>query len=201
MMFQKKFIIILLMTPFFLFMAPGEGSQSSNEMEFIGKTLNFIILFGGLAFVLIKPIKKFLEERASNIKHRMKEAEEARKSADKKLQEGKAGLDKLAKRVEKIKKEGELQGRENKERILKDARKEAKQIQDSTSQEIKILYDVETRKLREYAADLAVSLAREKIQKKIVGKDQFFLIDKSIERLENLYEKSGSSKEVHSRVS
>jgi len=201
-MWQKKYIIIILfVTPFFLFMAPEEATQSSNAMEFIGKTLNFIILFGGLAFVLVKPIKKFLEERANNIKRCIKEVEETRKSADKKLQEGKACLDELEKRVEKIKKEGERQGRENKDRIMKAARQEAKRIQDATSQEIEMLYEARARELREYAADLAVSLAVERIQKKIVGEDQFFLIDKSIERLENLYEKSSSGKEVHSRVS
>jgi F0F1-type ATP synthase membrane subunit b/b' len=49
-----------------------------------------------------------------------------------------------------------------------------------------------TRELREYAAGLATEKARERILAKMTPERQARLIDSSIERLERLYEKSGS---------
>jgi F0F1-type ATP synthase membrane subunit b/b' len=63
-----------------------------------------------------------------------------------------------------------------------------------------MLTQVAIRDIRKHTADLATKLAQQSIQDRITEEYQSTLIDKSIERLEKLYEKSNSDKKVRSRT-
>jgi F-type H+-transporting ATPase subunit b len=182
-------------------MVSADEEHSSSFRDFIGKTINFIILFGGLAYFLYKPIRNFLQKRSQEIEQRLKEAEDAQKEAELKLKEAKARLATLEDEIEKLKKEAEIEGRKEKERIIQLAQQEAERIKYFAKQEIEMLMRSGIKDLKEYTAGLAAALAEERIRKKMSPGDQSFFIDKSIEKLDELYEKSNPSKKIHSRVS
>ena len=198
---RKKILIILLLLPFFVFMVSADEEHSSNLMDFLGKTINFIILFGGLAYFLFKPIRSFLERRSQDIERRLREAEDSKREAEQKLQEAKARLTTLGGEIAELKKEAKIEGRKERERLIQLAQKEAERIKYFANQEIEMLILGGIKDLKEYTAELATALAEERIKKKLSPEDQSFLIDKSIERLDKLYEKSNSHKKIHSRVS
>ncbi len=77
---KKHIIIILCLLPAFVFMA--EEHSSSNFLPFLGKSLNFIILFGGLSYLLSKPLQNFLKKRSLEIKQSLEEAENRRQEAE-----------------------------------------------------------------------------------------------------------------------
>ena len=171
-------------------MVSADEEHSSNFRDFIGKTVNFIVLFGGLAYFLYKPIRNFLQKRSQEIEQGLKEAGDAQREAELKLREAKARLATLEDEVEKLKKEAEIEGQKERERIKYFAK-----------QEIEMLMRAGIQDLKQYTAELASALAEERIKKKMSPEDQSFLIDKSIEKLDELYEKSNSRKKIHSRVS
>ena len=138
---RKKILLILLLLPFFVFMSPEEEEHSSGLINFLGKTVNFIILFGGLTYLLYKPIRRFLEKRAQDIKLSLKEAEDSRKDAEQKLKGIETRLAGLEREIEKVMKEAEGEGRRTKEETLQMAQQETEKIKYFTKQEIERFLD------------------------------------------------------------
>lgn len=175
-----------------------EGADNNEEHaggggsgELIGKTINFLILFGGLAFLLRKRFAQFLSARTTGVKSDLDEAESSRTSSRRKLKSIQSRLAKVAKEAEAIKKEAEKQGKADHRRILSEARAEAQRLRDTATQDIETLGQFGIQELRAYTAELATQLARDRIKESIKKKDQSALIDRSIEKLETLYEKPG----------
>jgi F-type H+-transporting ATPase subunit b len=186
-------VFLCLVLPLFLcFSSSEERAPVSGWVDFLAKTINFVILFGGLAFLLAKPLRKFLGELALSIRKTMEETENARREAEEQFELTKRRLQGLGAEVEVIRKDGEKTGAAEKERIQSLARAEAEKIKDFSRQEIEVHAQRISRELREYAADLAIAQAQAKIEKRLTPDMHSCLIDESIEGLEKLYEKSDS---------
>ncbi len=197
---DKKILLILFLVPFFLFMASADKERSSAALEFFGKSINFIILFGGLAYLLSKPIRNFLEKRSQDIERSIKEAGASRLEAEMRFQETESRLTGLGEEIARLKDDAELEGRRIEARIAQLAEQEGERIRYFAQQEIEMLFKAELRELRAYAAELAIKMAEERIRKKMTPRSQSFLINESIERLEKLHEKSGPDQKVHPRL-
>jgi F-type H+-transporting ATPase subunit b len=198
---NKKLLAILLLLPFLVFMsAGGKGGLSKDTLDLLGKTINFLVLFGGLAYFLLKPIKDFLRKRADGIERSLKETDDSRREAEKRFEEAKARLASLGREIEKIKERAELEGQSRREKIIQLSRQEAERVKSLAQQEIEMLSQAEIRHLKEYTAELAAALAEETIKKRLSPEDQSQLIDKSIERLAKLYEKRDSDQKIHPGV-
>lgn len=193
---RKKILFILLVLPFFVFMSTEEVDHASGFTDFLGKTVNFVILFGGLTYLLYKPIRHFLEKRGQDIKLSLREAEESKKEAERKLKEIESRLSGLEKEIDKIMKEAEREGRKERDKTLQLAQKETERIKYFAQQEIDAVIRAGIRGLREYTAVLATALAEERIKKKLSPEFQSLMIDRSIERLGELDEKSDSGQKV-----
>jgi len=198
---KRRMLFILLLLPFFIFMSSVEEGHSSGFIDFLGKTINFIILFGGLTYILFKPIRNFLEKRSKDIENSLKDAEESKEETEQKVKEVKDRLSSLENEITKIMKESELEGHKEKEKIIQLAQKEAEKIKYFAKQEIEILIQAGIQDLKEYTAELASAIAEERIRKRMSPEGQSILINKAIKKLDKLYERSNSDKEIHSRVS
>jgi len=186
------FILILAVLPLLLFMSVEEGHHDANSMAFIAKVFNFIVLFGGLAYLLRKPIVQFLESRAAGIKKTIHDAEESHRGAVSDLERTEKRLHELSREVDELKQRSTEEGQKEKERILKKAREEGQRMKQAVEQEIEMLSRAGVRALKEYAISLAAAEAAERIQKRLTPEKHMLLIDDSIERLEGLYEKAHS---------
>ncbi len=195
---KKQIILILLLLPALVFMA--EEHSDSNFLPFLGKSLNFIILFGGLAYFLSKPLRNYLKKRALEIEQSLEEAENKRQEAEEKLNETRVQLEGLEEKIAQIKKEAKSLGQREKDRIIKEAKKEAESIKRSTQQEIDLLVEGRIQELKEFTIEMAALLAQERIKKRMTLQDHSFFIDKCIERLSRLDENSVSDKKIHSRL-
>ncbi|MFB0565089.1 MAG: F0F1 ATP synthase subunit B [Candidatus Aminicenantaceae bacterium] len=193
----RQVFFILFLLPFFVFMASEEGSASSNLIDFLGKSINFIILFGGIAYFLYKPLRNYLEKRSQDIKNSLEEAENSRREADKKLKAVEVRLEGLGEKVTKIKKEAEIEGHRERERIINEAKREAEKIKQQTQKEIEMLIEGGSRELKEFTAEMATNLAEERIKKAITKQDHEHLINKSIQKLSEFNEKSNTDKKIH----
>ncbi len=192
-MVPRKFILVLLLVlPLLLFMAEDEEHHPSGSGEFLGKVVNFVILFGGLALLLRKPLRKFLDNRGKEIAQNLEQTRSGREEAEANLTKVQGRLDELSREIQEMNQEAEGEGKGQKDQILVEARLEVESLKRLAQQEIEMLSQVGGRELREYAAELATQRAAERINDRITPKDQTQLIDESIERLERLHEESGS---------
>jgi F-type H+-transporting ATPase subunit b len=191
---RKHLNALLLALPLLMFMASSveEEHQVSDPMVFVGKVVNFVVLFGGLGFLLSKPLKKFLESRGQEIDRSIRETRESREASEARLEEAGRRLEVLTGEMDQVQSEAENQGRVEKKRIIGQAQEEARRLKQLAQQEIGLVSQTVTRELREYAAGLATEQARERIRAKMTPERQAQMIDNSIDRLERLYEKSSS---------
>jgi len=190
MIHKKRIWMILLALPFFLFMSTEEGQHKEDSMAFAGKVVNFVVLFGGLTFLLYKPARNFLAERGKTIEQTIKEASLNRQDAEAKFKKTQIRLKELEVETARMRREAESDGKAEGERIIKLARQETERLKQLALQEIEVISKLGIRELKEYAAGLAMRQAEKSIIEKITNKDHKLLIDKSIERLEDIYEKS-----------
>ncbi|MBN1224285.1 MAG: ATP synthase F0 subunit B [Candidatus Aminicenantes bacterium] len=187
---QSRFsvVLLLLLLPLFLFMAPEEEHHASGSLDFIGKVVNFIVLFGGLAFLLYKPAKKFLGNHSLTIDGSITGAKDSRAEAERKLKDGQKRLAELSHEISRMKEDAAEAGSKEKDRLIKKAKDDTEKMKQSTRLEIEMLSKAGIRELKEYTLTLAAAQAVNRIQRKLTAQDQADLIDKSIDRLENLYE-------------
>ena len=193
-MFRKKltFVVLLVLLPLFLGFSEGEEAHGSPLSEMLGKTVNFIILFGGLAFLLAKPVRRFLEEAGLAVEKTIQKTERARKEAEQKLETLKERMSRLESEALKIRDAGREAGKWDSERLLVQARQEAERIKSLAELEIKAHSQAVQSELKEYAAGLAVSLAETNIKRRMTPQIHARLIDGSIRQLDRLYEKAHS---------
>lgn len=185
--------LLFFLLPLVLGFSSGEETHHGSPLvEMLGKTVNFLILFGGLGFLLAKPIRKLLEEAGRAVGLTIQKTEDAKKDAVQKLaalQDKMAGLES---EVRKIREDGEEAGRREKERLLATARQEVDRIKSLADLEIRTHAEAAQAELREYAAELAVSLAEENIKRRMTPELHARLIDRSIRQLDRLHEKASS---------
>lgn len=188
---RRPCLLALFAVPFLLFMSVEEGARVSATMDFLGKLANFLILFGGLAFVLRKPVKAMLAKRSADIGGAIRQAEEDKAGAEAKAGESRAKMSGLEEEVRRLKIAAEEEGRRETERISRAAEGEAERLKKLARQEVEEHVRRGVRELKIYAAARATDLARERIRKRLTPELQAALIDKSIDKLSDIHEKSG----------
>ena len=187
---QKRGLIILFLLPFFLFFSPDEEeSHGSSLVGYLGKILNFLVLFGGLGYLLRKPLLNFLERRGLDIDTSIKDAEQEQAETEKKYKQAVARLQELKKELEIIRRDAEEEGQKRKLSILDSAERETERIKNFTRQEIEMFYQTKISELKAYTADLSTGLAESNIKAKMTPEKQSVLIDLAIDKLEGFYDK------------
>jgi len=161
----------------------------SATLDFIGKAVNFLVLFGGLAFLLRKPLSAMLAKRSADIRETLRLAEASRSDAAKKREESAARLSGLDEELRRMMTTAEDAARREQERIAGLAAEEARRLRKFTEQAVAEQVRSSLRELKAHAAERATSLARTRILKKLTPEDQSALIDRSIERLARVHEK------------
>lgn len=195
---NKSVILVLFLVPFLMFMSFAEESHPSQTKDFLGKLINFLLLFGGLAYVLRKPLGKFFQERSQSLEQALREAKESRQGALEDLNQVESRLAKLDEEIQTIKKEAEAAGRSLHQNMLDEARKASGRLKHLANQEIEMLTKNAVHEIKEYTIALAAEMAQQSIQDRLTGEYHSSLIDKSIERLDRLHERSNPGTTIRS---
>jgi F-type H+-transporting ATPase subunit b len=188
MRWNKSILLILFIVPFLLFMSSAEESHPSQLKDFLGKVVNFLVLFGGLAYLLRKPLGTFLQERSDSLTKTLQGAKKSREEASERLDEIESRMENLDDEVEQLRQEAESEGQALRQRAIEGAKKDAERLKRFAHSEIEMLTKDAIREIKEYTADVAADLARKRIRDRVTEEYQSALIDKSIERFEKLHE-------------
>ena len=188
---RRPALALLLVLPLLVFAGAEEGHHGSATLDFLGKLVNFVILFGGLTLVLRKPVREMLRKRSAEIGQTLNRTEESRAEAEKKLAISRSRVAGLEEEIGRLKTEAEAESRSRAERIAKAGAEEAERLKKFVRQEIEEIARGGVRELVSFAAERSASLARERIRARLTDEAQSALVDRSIERLSELHETSG----------
>jgi len=167
------------------------SAEVSATMDFLGKVVNSLVLFGGLTFLLRKPLKAMLAKRTADVGESLRQAGTGRSEAEARAGTSKAKLAGLAAEVGQLKADADVETRRETERIARAAADEAERLKKFTRQELDEQVRRSVGELKAYAAARAAEVARERIRRRLTPEAQSALIDKSIDRLSKLHEKPG----------
>ncbi|MGB9907305.1 MAG: hypothetical protein ACPLRR_07980 [Candidatus Saccharicenans sp.] len=171
----------------------GEGQGHFDLATFLGQVLNFIVLFGGLAFLLRKPLNDYLKGKAEQVAASLRQSEALKAESLQKLEQSRARLDSLETEIKALKAEAEKEASREKQMIRQEAEKEAQRLRKLAQEEIEALFQSSLRELKAYAIDLSVTLAEKSIREKLTPELHRKLICQAIDRLRSLHESSVDS--------
>ena len=164
---------LLTYFPFSTAMAAQEGESEFMTYWTMGwRIINFLILLVLIIKLAKKPLTQFLEDRNSDIGKDLKEAETVKQKAESEFDEITQKINELDTQVAQITQIIEDQGVNQKERIIKNAKKTSERLLREAEEYSKFELRKAQQRLKNELADMAIDMAMEKIQEKITAEDQ-----------------------------
>ena len=167
--------------------AHGEGAAHGSEhavRDTIARLFNFAVLVGAVGYFLRSPVAGYLSSRSTQIRQELVTAAEMRRTATTQIEEIQRRLSALPAELDALKARGEEDVRSEKVRIAQTAAAERERLLDQTRREIDMRLRLARRDLTEYAAQLAVGVAHDRIARTITPDDQRRLVDRYASQLQ-----------------
>jgi F-type H+-transporting ATPase subunit b len=152
----------------------GHGSWKPT----IYKLINFVLLVGLLVYFLRAPVGDYFRTRGETVRRELVEAATLRSEAERQLSDVRSQLAALPAELEDLRRRGEDEVVNEKARIKTATEKVREQLLERTRRDIEFQFRQARRQLLAHTADLAVSLARTRIERVITVEDQKRLIDR-----------------------
>ena len=175
------FLVLLSLCLTVMGSSDEHGEHPFDWSAFWGWTLNAAILFGGLIFLLRKPLIKLLSQKSLDIKNDIINREKEIKTASREFKKIKNRLDSIEKEVQEMKRIAEKSGNEEKNRIEALGKKEAKKILTLTEAEINNRVESSINKLKAKIADLTIDHFKKDVGDLLDENTHRRIIDKNIE--------------------
>lgn len=147
------------------------------------RLLHFIVLAGGLFFLLRKPVSSALGARVNGIEEQLSDLESQKAAAEKQLAEYNQKFAQLESEAQNIMAEYVRQGEEAKVRILKEAEDAAEKLKVQAQKTIESEFQNARDDLRTEVLDKALAKAEEIIKDQIVAEDQEKLVDEYLAKV------------------
>jgi F-type H+-transporting ATPase subunit b len=159
--------------------AASEGGEGGGIVAMIAKFLNFAILAGVLVYFLRTPLATYLASRSTQIRQELVTAADMKASASQHLTQIEQKMRALPGELETLKARGAEDVKAERVRITQAATAERDRLLDQTRREIDSRLRIAKRELTAHAAELAVAVARRRIEQSITPDDQSRLVDRT----------------------
>jgi F-type H+-transporting ATPase subunit b len=157
--------------------AAGEAQESGGWGATFAKALNFIVLAGALGYLLRTPAVGYLRTREETIRRGLTEAAALKSSSEAQLAQVRTRLSALPAELEALRRRGDEELAGERARLAEATAREKQRLIDRTRREIDLQFRIARRQLLEHSAELAIRLARTRIERVITAEDQTRLID------------------------
>jgi F-type H+-transporting ATPase subunit b len=131
------------------------------------KWANFVILAGGLGYLIGKNVPPLFQKQSSEIQSALKEAAKVKQEAAAYAAGIEARLGSLQSEIERLRVSARSDMAAESGRIRRDTEHHLQRIREQTAQEIELLTRSATGSLRTYAAELALGLAEQRIRSRM----------------------------------
>jgi F0F1-type ATP synthase membrane subunit b/b' len=189
---MKRFVFAVLVLLLFVRLPAGAQDQNhKSEAEKIKESTgvtehgpnifwgwaNFLLLAGGLGYVIKKNAGPYFAQRSLEIRKGMADAEAARAASDAKVAEVDRRLANLQAEIEALRLSAAQEAEADAQRVRREAAADMAKIQSHLTEEIASAGKAATLDLRHYSADLALGLAEQKIAARMSTKTQEQLVE------------------------
>ncbi len=181
--FLIPILVALALTGPLLAAAEGHGGWGWGET--IGRWINLLILFGGLTYFLKEPARQFFRNRKAELQKQIRRAEEARKAAEAKLAEAEERMQQLDAQLDAIRRQAQEEAGREKKRIREQAEEETKRIIAAARREIHNLGQSVRQDLKDYAAEIVVKIARDRLRNRMDSESDSILAERFLADLKS----------------
>ena len=154
----------------------SQGGEGAGEGLQLWKWANFLVLAGGIGYLIGRNAPSFFAARSLSIRKEIIEAEEARKDAEVRAAEVEKRLANLEAEITALRSEAQVEARAESERAAQQTASEIAKVRLHAEEEIAAAGKAARMELRSYAADLAISLAEQKIRARMTPAAQDSLV-------------------------
>jgi F-type H+-transporting ATPase subunit b len=155
-----------------------DGVHHESVWGLVARVANFVILFGGLAYLLRSPIGSYLASRQDQIRVDLVTAQRTRAEAAAQLEAIGARMQQLPGELAALRRRGGEEIAAEEARIRDMAQADRERLLELTRREIDMQLRAARRELTEHAADLAIGIARARFTREATAADQMRLIDR-----------------------
>jgi F0F1-type ATP synthase membrane subunit b/b' len=157
------FALLLCLTAGLSFAAGAEGGEGDGNL-LMWKWANFLVLAGGLGYLMAKTLPGLFAERSQSIVKDMTDSEKIRKDAEARAAEVDRRLAGLEAEIAALRTDSKKESEAETERLARHTAAEIAKIRAHSEQEIVAAGKAARLDLKRYAAELAVDLAEKKIR-------------------------------------
>jgi F-type H+-transporting ATPase subunit b len=159
------------------------GTTEHGEPAVIWGWLNFLMLAGGLGYVVKKNVGPYFAQRSKQIRQGIAEAEDVRAEAEARIAEVEGRLANLQPEIEALRREALQEQEAEGQRMRQEAAAELAKIQARLAEEIAAAGKTARLELRRYSAEMALRLAEQKIRAQMSERIEDRLVTSFIEHL------------------
>jgi F-type H+-transporting ATPase subunit b len=175
--------------------AAGHGTEAAAKGEteseghgespwaVIARLVNFVILAGGLVYLLRSPLMGFLEQRGVSVRSELKKAADLKTDAAAQIAQIDDKMKALPAEIDAMKRRGAEEIKAEEARIHALAEAERRRLLDQAKREIQTQLRVAERDLKKRAGELAVDVATERVTRTITARDHARLVDRYVSQV------------------
>ena len=160
----------------------------------IWKWANFVILAVGVGYLIGKHLPPLFASRKAEIQHSITESQKMKQEAERRAAEMDARLAALGADIEKFRVQSGAEMRQEGERIAQETAAQIKRVEEQATVEIDTAGKTARRQLKEYAAELALGLAEERLRARMDSATESTLVTNFVHDLERQTSQNGGSK-------
>ena len=165
-----------------------EGAAQHHEEEesavhVVARWINFAILFGGLIYLLRKPMGDFFNSRRDDITTGLQRAQDAQAGAKARMDEIEQRLAHLSSDMAALRANAEKESLVDREKILSDAKREVERVVEQSRQEIERVARTVEREIKETIADQVIDRAGNTLRTEMTQDDQKRVVVRFIKKL------------------
>ena len=155
-----------------------EGLVISDAVkDLIINIINIIVLFVIVRGLAYRPIKKFLDARKERVSKELKDAAEAKQTAEEEALKYKELTEKSKAEGTEIINEAERTAKENAAEIIKTAKQSAAEITEKARETAKREHDAQLSAMKGDIADLAFDISRQVLSREVTDEDNMRIAD------------------------
>jgi F-type H+-transporting ATPase subunit b len=158
----------------------GESEHAESPLAMVWRFGNFALLVALLWYFLKAPLTTYLDTRSQQIRTELVEAERTRTDASARLAELEARMKALPQELAALRARGTEEIAAEEARIREQAAAERERLLEQTRREIDTRLRAARRELAEYAAELSVGVARERLKATMTSEDHVRLVDRYV---------------------
>ncbi|MDY0298051.1 MAG: ATP synthase F0 subunit B [Acidobacteriota bacterium] len=179
---KTLFIIVFIMVSLTAWSAePGGHGHGFDWFGFLGKVFNSTVLFGGLIYLLRKPLIRLVSDQSRSVRADIEDRRKSIQASDADYAALKKRLEGLEAEIREIRRQAEENGKRERSRIEADGRAEAERIARLTREEIGNRVDAAVRRLKDRVAEMAIQRFKEEIQGQLDAERHRRIMEKNIE--------------------